>query len=132
MAGPSDRRDVAEQPPFRLALNKAASDEYLRIVSITQGRGVVKFNESGAALAQDIGAPVTKMQDSIDAHHQASLETAKDLGGPFPACKSWDEASGKTGSGKKFCRNLISGADFAPLCSNYHSSHPLRHGRVGN
>ena len=24
-----DRRDVAEQPPFRLALNKAASDEYV-------------------------------------------------------------------------------------------------------
>ena len=73
----------------------------------------MKFNESGAALAQDMGAPVTKMQDAIDAHYQASLESAKDLGGPFPACKSRDEASGKTGSGKKFCHNLISGADFA-------------------
>ena len=32
-----DRRDVAEQPPFRLALNKAASDEYLPgLVSITR------------------------------------------------------------------------------------------------
>ena len=29
MAGLRERRDVAEQPPFRLALNKAASDEYL-------------------------------------------------------------------------------------------------------
>ena len=61
------------------------------------------------------------MQDSIDAHYQASLERAKDLGGPFPAYpsgKSWDGASGKTGSGKKFCHNLISGADFAaqPYC----------------
>jgi len=73
----------------------------------------VKFNESGAALAQDMGAPVTKMQDSIDAHYEASLERAKDLGGPFPACTSWDEASGKTGSRKKFCHNLILGADFA-------------------
>ena len=73
----------------------------------------MKFNESGAALAQDIGAPVTKMQDSIDAHYEASLERAKDLGGPFTTCTSWDKTSGKTGSGKKFCHNLISGADFA-------------------
>ena len=37
MAGLRDRRDVAEQPPFRLALNKAASDEYLPgIASITR------------------------------------------------------------------------------------------------
>ena len=37
MAGPRDRTDVAEQPPFRLALNKAASDEYLPgIVSMTR------------------------------------------------------------------------------------------------
>ena len=37
MAGLRDRRDVAQQPPFRLALNKAASDEYLPgIVSITR------------------------------------------------------------------------------------------------
>ena len=78
----------------------------------------MKFNESGAALAQDMGAPVTKMQDSIDAHYEASLERSKDLGGPFPACKSWDEASGKKGSGKKLCHNPISGADFAaqPYC----------------
>ena len=73
----------------------------------------MKLNESGAALAQDMGAPVTKMQDSIDAHYEASLERAKDLGGPFTTCTSWDEASGKTGSGKKFCHNFISGADFA-------------------
>ena len=37
-------------------------------------------------------------------------------GGPFPAypaCKSWDEASGETGPGKKFYPDAISGADFA-------------------
>ena len=37
-------------------------------------------------------------------------------GGPFPAYpsgKSWDEASGKTGSGKVFYHNVMSGADFA-------------------
>ena len=41
------------------------------------------------------------------------METAKDLGGPFPASKSWDKVCGKTGSGKKFCHNVISGAGFA-------------------
>ena len=73
--------------------------------------------ESGAALAPDMGVTVLKMQDSIVAHTQASLITEQDPdGGPFPAYlsgKSWDEASGKTGSGKKFYHNVISGADFA-------------------
>merc|ERR1712136_282324 len=63
------------------------------------------------------GVPVSKMEESIEAHYQASLKTAKDPdGGPYPAYpsgKSWDEASGKTGSGKKFYHNVISGADFA-------------------
>ena len=45
------------------------------------------------------------------------MKTAADPdGGPFPAYpsgKSWDEASGKTGSGKKFYHNVISRVDFA-------------------
>ena len=65
----------------------------------------MKFYESGAALAQDMGVPVSKMEESIEAHDQASLRTAADPdGGPYPAYpsgKSWDEASGKTVSGKK-------------------------------
>ena len=93
------------KPPFCLALNKAASDEIAWHCKHYTGRGVMKFYESGAALAQDIGVSVSKMEKSIEAHYQASLETAKDPdGGPFPAYpsgKSWDEASGKTGSGKK-------------------------------
>ena len=52
----------------------------------------MKFNESGAALAQDMGAPVTKMQDSIG-HGTKPLA--------------------RRAQGKKFCHNLISGADFA-------------------
>ena len=58
---------------------------------------------------------VSKMEESIAAHCQASLTTAQDLdGGSFPAYpggKSWDEVPGKTGSGK-FHPNGISGADF--------------------
>ena len=61
--------------------------------------------------------PVSQMQDTIEAHYQASLKSAADPdGGPcpaYPSGKSWDEASGKTGSGKKFYHNVISGADFA-------------------
>jgi len=105
------------KPPFRLALNKAASDEIAWHCKHYTGRGVMKFYESGAALAQDMGVPVSKMEESIEAHYQASLKMAKDPdGGPYPAYpsgKSWDEASGKTGSGKKFYHNVISGADFA-------------------
>merc|ERR1711868_91945 len=105
------------KPPFRLALNKAASDEIAWHCKHYTGRGVMKFYESGAALAQDMGVSVSKMEESIEAHYQASLKTAEDPdGGPYPAYpsgKSWDEASGKTGSGKKFYPNVISGADFA-------------------
>ena len=65
----------------------------------------------------DIGVPVSKMEESIAAHHQVSLKTAKDLNeGPspvYPSVQSWDDASGKTGSGKKCCHSVISGADFA-------------------
>ena len=100
-------RDVEEQTSILSRsqhLNKAASDEIAWHCMHYTGRGVMKFYESGAAFAQDMGASVSKMEKSIEAHYQASLETAKDPdGGPFPAYpsgKSWDEASGKTGSGK--------------------------------
>ena len=74
----------------------------------------MKLCESGTALAVDMRVLVSKMEESIEAHYQASWKTAQDPdGGPFSACpsgKSWDEASGKTGSGKKFYHNVISGA----------------------
>ena len=53
---------------------------------------------------------------------QASLKSAKDPDGepyaPFASEKSWNEASGKTGSEKKFYHNVSSGTDFAaqPFC----------------
>ena len=46
----------------------------------------MKFYESGAALAEDMGVPISKMQDSAEAHYQASLKTAEDTDrGPYPA-----------------------------------------------
>ena len=96
------------KPPFRLALNKAASDEIVWHCKHCTGRGMMKFYESCATLAQDMGVSVSMMEESIEAYYQASLKSAADPdGGPFPAYpsgKSWDETSGKTGSGKKFGR----------------------------
>merc|ERR1712048_1434492 len=50
-------------------------------------------------------------------HYQAAKKTEKDPdGGPYPAYpsgKSWDEPSGKTGSGKKFYHNIIPGSSVA-------------------
>ena len=110
-----DRRGVEEQP-FRLAPNKAISDDVAWQCKHYTGRGVMKLHESRVALAGDMGVLVSKMEESIAAHCQASLKTAQDLDeGPFPAYpggKSWDEVPGKTGSGKKFHRDVISGADF--------------------
>ena len=105
------------KPPFRLALNKEASDEIVWHCKHYTGRGMMKFYESCATLAQDMGVSLSKMEELIEAYYQASLKAAADPDGgpfpPYPSGKSWDEASGKTGSGKKFRHNVISGADFA-------------------
>ena len=70
----------------------------------------MKLCESGATLAVNMEVTVSKLQDSIEAHIQASLKTAQDPdGGLFPVYlsgKSRDEVSGKTGSGKKFYHTL--------------------------
>jgi succinate dehydrogenase/fumarate reductase flavoprotein subunit len=103
--------------PFRLCLNKAASDEIIWHCKHYTGRGVMKFFESGAALAAHIGCSTETMATEIENHYQAAQKQAKDPeGGPFPAYptgKSWDEPSGKTGCGKKFFDNLVTGAQFA-------------------
>ena len=106
-----------KKPPFRLALNRAASDEIAPHCKRYTERGVRKLHESGTALAKDIEAPVSKMPDSSEAHCQASLKSAKDRDGEpysaFASEKSRTEASGKTGSEKKLYHNVSSGADFA-------------------
>ena len=46
----------------------------------------MKFYEPGAALEQDMGVSISKMEKSINANYQASLKAAADLDGvPFPA-----------------------------------------------
>jgi len=102
------------KPPFRLALNKAASDEIAWHCKHYTGRGVMKFYENGEALAKDMGISVKVLEETHEAHYQAAKKTEKDPdGGSYPAYpsgKSWDEASGKTGAGKKFYHNIIPGS----------------------
>ena len=103
-------------PPFRLALNRAASDEIARHCKHCTERGVTKLHESGTALAEGMRVHVSKMEESIAAHCQTSLKTVKDPDrGPYPAYpsgKSWCEACGKMGSGQKFYHSVNPGADF--------------------
>merc|ERR1712012_1027758 len=68
----------------------------------------------GEALARDMGVPVEVLVQTHDDHFAAAKKTEKDPdGGSYPAYpsgKSWDAASGKTGSGKKFYHNIIPGS----------------------
>merc|ERR1711934_49427 len=102
------------KPPFRLCLNKKASDEIIWHCKHYTGRGVMKYYESGEALAKDMGIPLKVLEDTHEQHYQAAKKTEKDPdGGPHPAYpsgKSWDDASGPTGSGKKFYHNIIPGS----------------------
>merc|ERR1712008_236587 len=102
------------KPPFRLCLNKAAAEEIHWHCKHYTGRGVMKFYETGEALAKDMGVPLATLEAMHDAHYQAAKKTEKDPDGgswpAYPSGKSWDEASGKTGSGKKFYHNIIQGS----------------------
>jgi len=102
------------KPPFRLVLNKAASDEIHWHCKHYTGRGVMKFYASGKELAKDMGVSLSVLEATHEAHYQAAKKTEKDPdGGNFPAYpsgRSWDEPSGKTGSGKKFYHNIIPGS----------------------
>merc|ERR1719282_1348210 len=101
-------------PPFRLCLNKAAGEEIHWHCKHYTGRGVMKFYETGEALAKDMGVPLSVLEETTEAHYQAAKKTEKDPDGgswpAYPSGKSWDEASGKTGSGKKFYHNIIPGS----------------------
>merc|ERR1712086_1054255 len=102
------------KPPFRLCLNKAAGNEISWHCKHYTGRGVMKYYETGADLAKDMGVPMGVLEETTETHYQSAKKTEKDPdGGSFPAYpsgKSWDEPSGKSGSGKKFYHNIIPGS----------------------
>merc|ERR1712137_561134 len=62
-------------PPFRLCLNKAASDEIIWHAKHYAGRGVMKFYESGEALAKDMGVSVDTLVKTHDEHYEAAKKT---------------------------------------------------------
>merc|ERR1712178_91849 len=105
------------KPPFRLCLNKAASDEIIWHCKHYTGRGVMKYYDNGKALAADMGVPLSVLEETHQGHYDAAKKMEKDPeGGNFPAYpygKCWDEPSGKTGSGKKFYHNYIPGSAVA-------------------
>merc|ERR1719434_672994 len=77
----------------------------------------MKYYENGAALAKDMGVSLDVLVKVHDEHYQAAKKTEKDPDGgswpAYPSGKSWDDASGKTGSGKKFYHNIIPGSEVA-------------------
>ena len=87
------------KPPFRLALNRAASDEIARHCKHCTERGVMKLHESGTALAEGMGVPVSKMEELIAAHCQTFLKTVKDPDREsypaYPSSKSWYKAEAR-------------------------------------
>jgi len=60
------------KPPFRLCLNKKAGEEMLWHCKHYTGRGVMKYYESGEALAKDMGVQVSVMEKVIQDHYEAS------------------------------------------------------------
>merc|ERR1712232_839864 len=94
------------KPPFRLCLNKAASDEIIWHCKHYTGRGVMKYYPSGNDLAKDMGISVDTLVQTHNGHYEAAKKTEKDPdGGSWPAYPS-----GKSGSGKKFYHNIIQGS----------------------
>merc|ERR1711924_297778 len=65
-------------------------------------------------MGKDMGVTLQTLIDTHEQHYQAAKKQEKDPdGGSFPAYpsgKTWDEPSGKTGSGKKFFHNIIPGS----------------------
>ncbi|CAK9034434.1 unnamed protein product [Durusdinium trenchii] len=102
------------KPPYRLILNKAASDEIIWHCKHYTGRGVMKFYQSGEELCKDMNISVSTLEKTHQEHFEAAKKQEKDPeGGPYPAYpsgKTWDEPSGKTGVGKKFFHNILDGS----------------------
>merc|ERR1712232_934910 len=74
----------------------------------------MKYYKSGEEFAKDIGVPLSVLEQQHQLHYDAAKKTEKDPDGgswpAYPSGKSWDECSGKTGSGKKFYHNIIPGS----------------------
>jgi hypothetical protein len=95
----------------------------------------MKAYASGAELAKDMGVPLSKLESVHEAHYQAAQNAEKDPEGgkwpAYPSGKSWDDASGPTGSGKKFYHNVIPGSQVASEPFNVAIITPVIHYCMG-
>merc|ERR1712232_810947 len=108
------------KPPFRLTLNNAAATEMIWHAKHYTGRGVMKYYESGVALAQDIGI----YEDGKGSRRWplASIPLGQVLG----------RAEREDGQRQKvLCQRPSSrqGEDGAFLRRDHHPCDPLLHGR---
>jgi len=87
-------------------LGEAVSGETIWHCRHYMGLGVMDFYQSGAELAQDMGVLLSVLEQAHEGRYQAAKKTEKDPAHgswpTYPSEKSWGEASGKTGSGKRF------------------------------
>merc|ERR1712223_262989 len=64
-----------------------------------------------------MGISVDTLVKTHNIHYESAKKTEKDPDGgswpAYPSGKSWDEPSGKTGSGKKYYHNIIPGSKVA-------------------
>merc|ERR1712061_777584 len=67
--------------PFRLALNKAASDEIAWHCKHYTGRGVMKFYQDGEALAKDMGVSLATLEETHEQHFLSAKKAEKDPDG---------------------------------------------------
>merc|ERR1712100_198874 len=63
--------------PFRLVLNKKASDEIIWHCKHYTGRGVMKYYETGEALAKDMGVTLDTLIETHAIHATAAANTEK-------------------------------------------------------
>lgn len=102
------------RPPFRLLLNSGAAQEVNWHCRHYESRGLMRYYRSGSEFASDVGIPLSDLEDTHEAHFQAARNTERDPeNGPwnaYPAGRSWDEASGRSGKGKRYFKNTIPGS----------------------
>ena len=62
-----------------LVLKEAASDGIAWRYRYYTGRGVMKFYESGAALAQDMGVPVSEMEETVEVEFWEAISNERGI-----------------------------------------------------
>merc|ERR1719258_171664 len=92
------------KPPFRLCLNSKASAEIHWHVEHYKGRGVMKYYESGSALAKDMGISPSTLEATF-AEYNAIWEKNRD-GAPDPQYDAYGGGKTHDPFGKKFFHNM--------------------------